>query len=59
MARHTISLPDETSDGLKRLSRQTGFNFSALCNIAIRELLRDPTGMIGAAAIARAEEDLG
>lgn len=55
MARMTISLPDETAASLRGLTKQTGINVSALCNIAIKELLRHPTEVIGAAALA--EED--
>ncbi|KKN74325.1 hypothetical protein LCGC14_0391260 [marine sediment metagenome] len=50
MARLTISLPDETDAQLRRLSKQTELNISALCNAAIKELLRQPSRVLGALA---------
>lgn len=55
MARHTISLPDETSKNLRHLSELTELKISALCNIAIKELVRRPMEVIAEAA--RVEKD--
>lgn len=49
----TISLPDETAASLRGLSERTEINVSALCNLAIKELLRHPTEVIGAAVKAQ------
>ncbi len=56
MPRLTISLPDETSKELRRLSQVTTINVSALCNIALMALLREPEKVIGATALAKKDQ---